>query len=244
VIENVWGIVKARVEARNPKNIDDIQRFMLEEWNSLDQETINRLIAQTINRFRLCILEQGGYIGHLLHKIDQICIPLEDQFGEPDATDQILHPDLFLQSVNKLINAAEKDFWIAPPSDENEHLVVVASTDKLRRPIYGYIPQIPELNLDQAPRNYHASPFARFPKDFADYQKRQDALLRSPVREEIHRFQHTYCEFCKVMISQIESHCMDQRHQEIRNPIYWHEFDEAAEQLNSSFATSLHPLIG
>ena len=34
-IENLWGIIKSRVKRRNPETLDDLKRYILEEWNSV-----------------------------------------------------------------------------------------------------------------------------------------------------------------------------------------------------------------
>ena len=34
-IENLWAIVKGRVEKRQPKNIAELEQFMVEEWDSI-----------------------------------------------------------------------------------------------------------------------------------------------------------------------------------------------------------------
>jgi len=31
-IENLWAIVKRNVEERRPKNLEDLEMFMVEEW--------------------------------------------------------------------------------------------------------------------------------------------------------------------------------------------------------------------
>jgi transposase len=66
VIENVWGILKRRVAERRPQNIAELTRYLLEEWDNLDQKIINDLIESMNQRFDWCIEEQGKSIGHLV----------------------------------------------------------------------------------------------------------------------------------------------------------------------------------
>ena len=68
-IENLWGILKARVAMRDPQSIPDLESFLIDEWNKLDQETIDALIASTPMRFEMAVQEERKSIGHLLHKI-------------------------------------------------------------------------------------------------------------------------------------------------------------------------------
>ena len=34
-IENLWSIVKTNVERRRPTNLDELRRFMVEEWDNI-----------------------------------------------------------------------------------------------------------------------------------------------------------------------------------------------------------------
>ena len=43
-IENLWGIVKRNVEKRNPRNLEDLKVFMVEEWENISDEVINNLV--------------------------------------------------------------------------------------------------------------------------------------------------------------------------------------------------------
>jgi transposase len=65
-IENVWAIMDINIAPKNPQNPEDLKRFLLEEWDKLPQETIDHLIQSMPERFRVCLRQNGGYIGHLL----------------------------------------------------------------------------------------------------------------------------------------------------------------------------------
>src|SRR5437899_2414241 len=42
-IENLWAIVKGNVEKRMPKNINELEQFMVEEWRSISDTVIINL---------------------------------------------------------------------------------------------------------------------------------------------------------------------------------------------------------
>jgi transposase len=78
VIENVWGILKHRVAARRPQNVAELTRYVLEEWENLDQRIINDLIESMNQRFDWCIQENGKSIGHLLRNHPHPAEPAAD----------------------------------------------------------------------------------------------------------------------------------------------------------------------
>ena len=34
-IEELWAIIKPRVKRRDPKNLDELKKFLIEEWNAI-----------------------------------------------------------------------------------------------------------------------------------------------------------------------------------------------------------------
>jgi transposase len=66
VIENVWAILKNKVSARAPKDMQSLKNVLLEEWDSIPQATIDSLIESIPIRFQLCKAHEGKFIGHLL----------------------------------------------------------------------------------------------------------------------------------------------------------------------------------
>ena len=58
-IENIWTIIKNNVEKRMPQNINELTKFLAEEWNAIPQSTINNLVMSMKTRCEL-ILEKNG----------------------------------------------------------------------------------------------------------------------------------------------------------------------------------------
>jgi transposase len=61
-IENMWAIVKRSVEMRQPKNIAELERFMVEEWDNIPQNVIMNLIRSMNERCQLVIDNNGERI--------------------------------------------------------------------------------------------------------------------------------------------------------------------------------------
>ena len=58
----LWAIVKGRVEKRQPKNIAELEQFMVEEWDSIPQYIIINLIGSMKERCQLIIDNNGERI--------------------------------------------------------------------------------------------------------------------------------------------------------------------------------------
>lgn len=43
-IENIWSILKRKVELRNPKNKTNLKEIIIEEWNSIPTETCKKIV--------------------------------------------------------------------------------------------------------------------------------------------------------------------------------------------------------
>ena len=69
-IENLWGIIKPRVKRRNPETLDDLKRYILEEWNSVPSKMVENLCKGYLYRLNKCIELKGGRIEpeHLVKK--------------------------------------------------------------------------------------------------------------------------------------------------------------------------------
>ena len=63
-IENLWSIVKRNVEKRMPRNLEDLERIMVEEWNNIPDETIINLVKSMKNRCQLVIKNNGERIDY------------------------------------------------------------------------------------------------------------------------------------------------------------------------------------
>jgi len=61
-IENLWAIVKGNVEKRMPQNLDDLEKFLTEEWNSIPKSVLNNLINSMRRRCELVIESKGERI--------------------------------------------------------------------------------------------------------------------------------------------------------------------------------------
>ena len=63
-IENLWGIVKHRVEKHMPNNISELQQYMTEEWENIPDEFLTNLIGSMHNRCQLVIDSNGERINY------------------------------------------------------------------------------------------------------------------------------------------------------------------------------------
>jgi transposase len=58
-IENLWQIIKNKVEKRMPQNVEELKEFLVEEWEAISKETVNNLVSSIKNRCNL-VLERNG----------------------------------------------------------------------------------------------------------------------------------------------------------------------------------------
>lgn len=61
-IENAWGHVSSKVDARGCKTFDEFQAAVVEEWNKLDRAYFNKLIGSMKKRMQDCINAGGEKI--------------------------------------------------------------------------------------------------------------------------------------------------------------------------------------
>jgi len=61
-IENVWAVLKTRVNRRNPSNEDELRKFILEEWQNIDDDFIKTLIRTMPKRLEDIISLGGGFL--------------------------------------------------------------------------------------------------------------------------------------------------------------------------------------
>ena len=61
-IEDIWGIIKPRVKRRQPKTIEELKNFLLEEWNSVPKEMIKNLCRNWLERVKKVLELNGGRI--------------------------------------------------------------------------------------------------------------------------------------------------------------------------------------
>ena len=61
-IENIWSLLKRNVRKRLPKNVDELQIFIHEEWEKLDFEIIRKTCESVEARIDKCISVHGKRI--------------------------------------------------------------------------------------------------------------------------------------------------------------------------------------
>jgi transposase len=61
-IENIWSIVKRKVEKRKPKNIDELELFLVEEFKNTDINVVNNCVMSMKKRCLSLISSKGERI--------------------------------------------------------------------------------------------------------------------------------------------------------------------------------------
>ena len=62
LIEDIWGIIKPRVKRREPKTIEELKNYLLDEWNSVPKDTIKNLCQNWLERVKKVLELNGGRI--------------------------------------------------------------------------------------------------------------------------------------------------------------------------------------
>jgi transposase len=63
-IENLWAIVKRNVEKRMPKNLRELERYMIEEWDKIPNSLLKDLVNSMNRRCREVIEKNGERISY------------------------------------------------------------------------------------------------------------------------------------------------------------------------------------
>lgn len=63
-IENIWGIIKRRVEELQPQSVDDLIKITFETWENVSIQDIQTLISSVPNRLSACINANGMHSGY------------------------------------------------------------------------------------------------------------------------------------------------------------------------------------
>jgi len=63
-IENLWGLLKRNVEKRKPRNLEDLERYMVEEWEQIPDFVLQNLIDSMPTRCEEVIRLQGERINY------------------------------------------------------------------------------------------------------------------------------------------------------------------------------------
>lgn len=61
-IENVWGLLKLKIRAKQPRSIIALKKLINKEWKSFDNSYCENLITSMENRISSCIAAEGDYI--------------------------------------------------------------------------------------------------------------------------------------------------------------------------------------
>jgi len=63
-IENLWSIIKHRVEKRKPTNLEELNKFLHQEWNNIDMVILNYLVNSMKSRCLALIESKGERISY------------------------------------------------------------------------------------------------------------------------------------------------------------------------------------
>ena len=61
IIEKLWSILKTRVVKRRPKNVDDLEKFVLEEFYAIPDFYVEKFFKSMKNRLNLRIINRGEF---------------------------------------------------------------------------------------------------------------------------------------------------------------------------------------
>ena len=59
-IETLWAELKRRVKDRNPKNLDELKKITIKEWNKISKKYIQKLFKNFIKRCKKIIELKRG----------------------------------------------------------------------------------------------------------------------------------------------------------------------------------------
>jgi len=58
-IENLWSILKSRIESRLARSINEVERILKEEWEAIDTSLLQSLVASMPERCQSVIVSNG-----------------------------------------------------------------------------------------------------------------------------------------------------------------------------------------
>jgi len=61
-IENLWAIIKSRVEKRQPSNVAELYKFFFDEWLKVDRVMVVNFIESMKERCESVIMLNGDHI--------------------------------------------------------------------------------------------------------------------------------------------------------------------------------------
>jgi transposase len=59
-IENIWAILKSKLEIRQPRTVEELTRYASEEWNEIPQSMLKNAIASMPERIKQVLERDGG----------------------------------------------------------------------------------------------------------------------------------------------------------------------------------------
>ena len=51
-IEDFWGIIKPRIKRRNPTSLEELKKFLIEEWNSIPINLVQNLCVNYLEKMK------------------------------------------------------------------------------------------------------------------------------------------------------------------------------------------------
>ncbi|MBR4634193.1 transposase, partial [bacterium] len=163
-IEMIWGIMKKKISLlpERPNNIENLQTVIQEIWDSIDMNTINRLIESFYYRLLLVAMHEGEsiqpYYRHEQEKTD------EEYIQKAEELLQNKDEDIQLLKLDELImkKATEEQLPVHMPILEEENQF--QPVDIQQPPIYFqqqppiYFQQQPPVYFQQQPVNFQQQP--------------------------------------------------------------------------------------
>lgn len=77
-IENLWQIIKNKVEKRMPRNIEELGEFLAEEWEAVPEETVINLVKSIKNRCEMVLEKNGDRISYWNFTANKVYDKLSD----------------------------------------------------------------------------------------------------------------------------------------------------------------------
>jgi len=69
----IWGILQERVYKTSSKDVDELRRWIAEEWEKLDQRIIDKAVGEWRKRLQACVAAGGGHFEHKIFEILLFC---------------------------------------------------------------------------------------------------------------------------------------------------------------------------
>jgi transposase len=63
-IENLWGIIDAKVKAEDPKTVQRLETLVVREWNAVSDEIVENLMVSMSARLQQCIENHGNWVAY------------------------------------------------------------------------------------------------------------------------------------------------------------------------------------